>query len=212
MNGTQQPGPRLFESLPLEIRRQIYGYLLPHSVPQCHQLKNPVWRLGNIEILATNKQIHDEAVDLMYGDSWFFVNVNYDEITFKCNFARRDIWICGDYFSQAGKDFFEEIGPRNVSRIRHLQIYIILGPGVSPPIPECYQANIDSLAAQVSLLSNSLKPIQNFLDLRVTVRTEREEPDVRFEYALAKPLLELNSRRKFLLSGFFDSQVELEQW
>ena len=212
MDRTQQPGPRLFESLPLEIRRQIYGYLVPYSDPEFHQWKNPVWRLRKIEILATNRQIHDEAVDLMYGDSWFFVYVNYDKITFGCDFARRDFCICTLSFSQAAKEFFEEIGTRNVSRIRHLQVYILFNSTVFPPVPDSYQANIDTLAAQVSMLSNLLKPIPDFLDLRVTVLIEREEPDIRFEYALAKPLLELNSRRKFLFSGSFDSLVELEQW
>ena len=241
MDGTQQPGPSRFESLPLEIRRQIYRYLLPHSVVPCDQEKFPIWRLGNTAILAVNRQIHEEAADLMYGDSWFYFDVQYNRFRFVIHISKRDDYVCDEveYWIPNSIRFFEDICPKNLSRIRHLQVYIygptgfesgrynknqhrVFCPGLDltadeavrfPPTAEGYQAIINALADMVSMLSESLKQIPSSLELQVIVWMERKEPDLNFEYALAKPLLELNSRKKSLWCDLQrDSNVEQELW
>ena len=233
MDGTQQQGPSLFQSLPLELRRQIYSYLLPYSVRRhdCGK-KIPVWQLGSTSILATNRQIHDEAADLMYGNSWFWFIIDNEEIDFVFECFKRDIW------SEKSRpipreSFFKDIGPRNVSRISHLQVGICgvkyeevlvmdfmtsqsaideVEPMQYPITLEGYQQKMNALAGQVSMFSKLLELNPNVQDVRVTVQIQRKELDVRFEYALAKPLLELNSRRKLLLAGHFHTEVEQELW
>lgn len=44
--------------------------------------KDIVWRRGSIGILATNHQIHDECVDMLYGESTFVIDVAFDSIKF----------------------------------------------------------------------------------------------------------------------------------
>lgn len=132
MDGTQQQGRSLFQSLPLEIRRQIYSYILPYTVPQYRRKETYVWRLGSIAILAANKQIHEEAADLLYGDSWFHFVVQYNRTEFVFHFVRQGIlretrhdeYLRGYRHIQAVEYFIKRIGPKNVSRIRQLQIHI----------------------------------------------------------------------------------------
>lgn len=69
---------------------------------------------------------------------------------------------------------------------------------------------MNALADQVSIFSNSFKLNQDIHDLRVEVWLECQEPDAAFEYALAKPLLDLNSRRMYLLGGPFGKMVGQE--
>ena len=176
----------------------------------------------------------------MYGGSWFHFNVEYNLINFMFRYIKQDDYLRGCRETQAGELFFEDIGPRNVSRIRQLQVYIC-GPihyknkiytviprtmGTThvnaidagepaaryPPSSEGYQAIMRILAAQVSAFSELLKPVPNIHDLCITVWFEREEPDAAFEYALAKPLLDLNGRRMCLLSGHLLTKIETELW
>ena len=237
MEETQQLGPSSFELLPLETRRQIYGHLLPYSLPRRDKGVHRGWRLGNTAILAVNRQIHEEAANLMYGDSWFCFDVEFNFIDhyfdciehfFEDSKLDDSQWDMGTARIQSGQKFVKDIGPQNVSRIGHIHVWIsgpsaFTGGGYSgpsyverptsyPSTPGTYQATMNALADQVSTLSELLKPIQELHDLRVTVRIERNEPDTRFEYALAKSLLEMNSRRKTLLGGHHFIDLEQELW
>ena len=178
-----------------------------------------MWQLGSTSILATNRQIHEEAAELMYGDSWFRFIIHYHQINFIFFYRKRDI-LCQDCRPIRRKRFFKDIGPRNVLRISHFQVEIrglkykeVLQEGpVQYPTTTGYQEIMNALAGQVSIFSKLWELNPNIHDLRVTVRLKRKELDVRFEYALAKPLLELNSRRKLLLAGHFHTEVEQELW
>jgi hypothetical protein len=108
-----------FLRLPIELRRQIYHYILPSTKYVDHRspwvagepsnlgshdavasmaqagLASPamlrrqrvghdvIWRRGCIAILAVNKQIHDECVDIMYGENTFVLDVSFDSIKFR---------------------------------------------------------------------------------------------------------------------------------
>ncbi|KAL8786539.1 MAG: hypothetical protein Q9195_008170 [Heterodermia aff. obscurata] len=243
MDETQQ-GPSLFEALPLEIRLQIYGYLLPYSVtssaPKPHGKEITVWRAGNITILATNRQIHEEAAAVMYGDSWFWFSIDDNRISFKFYCRQRD-YMPKDCRHIDVEEFFKDIGPRNVSRISHLRVCIrgpiqfawgmyqerqipstnaragtsatdFKGPIKYLATPKGYQEFMNDIADQVSKFPKLVESIPQIHDLRATVWIERKEPDASFDYALAKPLLELNSGRKMLLAGDIDTNTVQELW
>ena len=239
MDGTQQQGPALLQSVPLEIRRQIYSYILPYTIRKHRQNEPPVWQLGSTTILAANRQIHEEAAEVMYGGSWFHFNVEYNKINFVFRYIKRDEYLPGCRATKACEEFFEAIGPRNVSRIRQLRVYIsgpmhyengihtviprLTGittmnavdggePAWYPPTREGYQATMKALVSQVSVFSKLLKPIQKIHDLCITVWFEREQHAAGFEDRLAKPLLDLNGRRMCLLSGHLVTKMEQELW
>lgn len=67
-------------SLPLELRVNIYSHLLPTTVEL--EGKGVLWRRGNIKILSANKQIHNEAIKVMYEMAIFVIDVAWDGITF----------------------------------------------------------------------------------------------------------------------------------
>ena len=199
MEGTQQLGPSSFELLPLEIRHQIYRYLLPYSLARRDTKMSRGWRLGNTAILALNRQIHEEAAELMYGDSCFYFDVDYKCIDSEFLTIKRsdNPWNIDSGRRQARMELFRDIGPKNVSRIGHLQV-CIFGPeafdedpgylvarGIEADkpaylqfTPKGYQATINALVDQMSTLSKLLKPIRELRDLRVTVVIDRQEPDV----------------------------------
>ena len=63
--------------LPAELRLVLYGYALSFdhplkrvdTTPESHQC-------ANITLLCTNKQIHSEAVDLLYSQNTFMLDLN----------------------------------------------------------------------------------------------------------------------------------------
>lgn len=66
-------------SLPLELRQQIYAYVLPtnktgNSIHDCN------WHSGSVSILRVNKQIHIEAVALLFASVTFNIRVECDRI------------------------------------------------------------------------------------------------------------------------------------
>lgn len=75
-----------FLRLPLEIREQIYKYLLPPPVsqpilgPHPRQLQNSIHlsQLIPASILLLNRQIHDEALPLFYGSPDQVVSIKID--------------------------------------------------------------------------------------------------------------------------------------
>ena len=76
----QKPNGSHLLALPLELRREIYSYILPTAVP----VDNPhlrYWRRGETSLLSVNKQFHDEAADFIYGGRLFeigvFTNTNH---------------------------------------------------------------------------------------------------------------------------------------
>lgn len=74
-----------FLRLPLELRQQIYGYVLPYTFGDRSRFpEETCWRRGNTTILATNHQIHSEASAVLYGSNRFHVVVEYDRVVFKC--------------------------------------------------------------------------------------------------------------------------------
>ncbi|KAF2086926.1 hypothetical protein K490DRAFT_18607, partial [Saccharata proteae CBS 121410] len=73
-------------SLPLEIRNEIYTYLLPRTVkhPSGTRIdRGIVWLRGQTAIMATCHQLNSECMALLYGSNMFVISVGYDRIHFR---------------------------------------------------------------------------------------------------------------------------------
>ena len=80
----QPPIPRLrgspFLKLPYELRAHIYSYILPGTID--HADRGIVWLRATAAIWATNRQVYNECIGLMYGNPTFLLDIRYDRIEF----------------------------------------------------------------------------------------------------------------------------------
>lgn len=101
-----------------EIRAQIFGYLLPYSLPptQHHQV---TWVRGSLAPLLINKELCNEAIDLLYGSNTFKLYVTYEGIWFRFS------WLLPSglrpNLSLAFPDAFHK---DYLSRIRHVLVIV----------------------------------------------------------------------------------------
>ncbi|KAF2181788.1 hypothetical protein K469DRAFT_588152 [Zopfia rhizophila CBS 207.26] len=143
--------------LPIELRRQIYNYILPstfrldvrlqggmgepekvekqltfvreplgngvwkmqQTLPRSNREagNNIVWRRGTIALLGTNHQIHEECVDMIYGDNTFVIDVAFDSIKFRYR------WVLPSNLTPTRSySFLDHFSQRNLLRIKN---YII---------------------------------------------------------------------------------------
>jgi hypothetical protein len=147
--------------LPIELQRQIYQYVLPHTTSLDVRLQRPVngeqekseynltfvqghpgsgvwqmqktqprtereignevvWQRGCTKLLAANQRIHDECVDMMYGDSVFVVNVAFDCIDFRYRWSLAS----SNLTPKGTKSFLDHFSQRNLMRIRNYVINV----------------------------------------------------------------------------------------
>ncbi|CAI6333367.1 unnamed protein product [Periconia digitata] len=76
-----------------------------------------IWKRGCTAILATNHQIHEEAVDVIYGDNIFVVDVAFDTIKFQQRWRTANNLIPSRSYA-----FLDHFSQRNLLRIKN---YII---------------------------------------------------------------------------------------
>ena len=76
MDGMQKQSSCGLLSLPPELRRQIYSYILPYARMSWEDLMAE-WNREHVSILGTNKQVYLEAIALLYGQSTFLLEVRY---------------------------------------------------------------------------------------------------------------------------------------
>lgn len=154
-----EPSPLL--RLPLELRRQIYAAVLPHtrSVTPRFQHSSPgeipraeynltfvrqaassngtwkmqktspkseretgndiVWRRGCTALLAVNKQTHEEAADMIYGENTFVVDVTFDKIAFRCRWRTENGLIPSRQI-----DWLEHFSQRNLMRVKRYVVNV----------------------------------------------------------------------------------------
>ncbi|KAF2811352.1 uncharacterized protein BDZ99DRAFT_461440 [Mytilinidion resinicola] len=73
-----------------------------------------VWRRGWTALLAVNRQIHEECVDLIYGDNTFVIDVAYDSIKFRYR------WVLPSNLTPSQSySFLDHFSQRNLLRIRN---------------------------------------------------------------------------------------------
>ncbi|KAF2630316.1 hypothetical protein BU25DRAFT_408273 [Macroventuria anomochaeta] len=140
--------------LPIELRRQIYTTLLPHTLALALRYQRPpsptpraeynltfvrqpsssagswkmqktspksdretgndiVWRRGSTSLLAVNKQIHEEAADMLYGENTFVVDVTFDKILFRYRWRAENGLTPSRQF-----DWLEHFSQRNLMRVK----------------------------------------------------------------------------------------------
>ena len=119
-----------FLSLALELRLQVYRYIIPKSVKlppeRIRRGIDHFWHRGNISILRVNKQIHDEVVQILYGGSTFEFQVKHGALNFRYH-----------YLCPSSGKFIQEstaVAPKTLTYIpyiRNLRIELV-------PAHECY--------------------------------------------------------------------------
>lgn len=128
-----------FLNLPLEIRQQIYTYLLPSvslyrigllgvalpsrasAAPSNSRTDQPtpVWTRGQASLLCICRQVHDECATLLYGNSTFKVFVTYDSINFHLR------WLLSNGLTPSRRPkFLKLVPPRYLGRVKRLDVYV----------------------------------------------------------------------------------------
>lgn len=74
-----------------------------------------VWRRGCTRLLAVNHQVHDECVDMMYGENTFVIHVAFDRIQFRYQ------WLVPstNLKPKGTKDFLDHFSQRNLLKIKN---------------------------------------------------------------------------------------------
>ncbi|KAF2254083.1 hypothetical protein BU26DRAFT_516320 [Trematosphaeria pertusa] len=243
-----------FLHLPVELRRQIYQYVLPHTstfdvrfqrgdggeperseynLTYVREASNNgawkmqktsprsdrevgneiVWRRGCIALLATNHQIHEECVDMIYGNGIFVIDVAFDSIKFKQrwrtanNLTPSRSYLFLDHFSQ-----------RNLMRIKNYIInvehvddytgmikYNCGGRGLTAGIRDRVQELVDLLAVvpylhrlQVHLIDGAISRVR-FPSGRV--HRVQDEQNYSTSQAVLDPFKRLYGVRKAEMTG-----------
>src|SRR5437773_12118258 len=69
--------------LPVEVRLQIYSYILPHTKDD--PTRGIVWIRGCTSLFLTNRQIYSEASALLYGCCTMLIDIAWDGNKFQFN-------------------------------------------------------------------------------------------------------------------------------
>lgn len=175
-----------FLALPLELRQKIYNYLLAHETER----GSTIWRRGNTAILATNHQVHDEALELLYGHNTFHI-----EVKFKGIVCRMCYLTCRDRKRSYGFRFLEVLTPRTIGYIKHYNINIF--------VPDYYSArvkyNLDlagmaqGVKSQVQTLLKAIRISRELRSVSVVVETSGEDRSI--SRVVLEPFLMLRNVR-----------------
>ena len=72
-----------------------------------------VWRRGCTALLAVNKQMHEEAADMLYGENTFVLDVTFDKIAFRYRWRTENGLTPSRQF-----DWLEHFSQRNLVRVK----------------------------------------------------------------------------------------------
>ncbi|OCL13574.1 hypothetical protein AOQ84DRAFT_103115 [Glonium stellatum] len=172
-----------------------------------------VWRRGWIGILATNHQIHEECVDLIYGASTFVLDVAYDSIKFRYR------WLLPSNLTPSRSySFLDHFSQRNLLRIRkyiinveHVDSYTGMikyncgGRGLSAGVQHQVQNLVDLLSAVPSLHRVHIHLIDGAIS-RVRfpsgrVHRVQDERNCATAQTVLDPFLGLHGSRKVTVTG-----------
>jgi len=188
-----------FLRFPLEIRRLVYGHVLPTVAgkPFCRRGEELEWIRGSCEVLRVNKQIYEEAMDFMYSNLMVEFDVNYTGIAFNTT-QRTGKW--EDKPKVLVEDVFDDSGLRlPIQRARSIVINV---PDVLSLLEyEPLRAHRARVAENGAIeLQPRLGKVVNMLmehckDLRyVQVNLRDWDKDVETAFELLEPLKTLMSR------------------
>ncbi|KAF2116862.1 hypothetical protein BDV96DRAFT_645266 [Lophiotrema nucula] len=111
------------DKIPVEIRLQIYEYLVVANEPLKGRTARNGARYGlSLPILRTNRQVYDEAQDLFFGKNTFYItSIPEDEISNKdkANYS----------VSENQQRFDPPLHPQRWDQLRHLAVDLVYYPG-----------------------------------------------------------------------------------
>jgi len=125
--GSASSGSLLFR-LPLELRRQIYSYLLPYSqqgkprssTEVSQKCSKVIWITGNIFVLLVCQQMCQECLDILYGTNTFTITITYTSIIFNYTWFLRSQGLTPN----RPYSFLDHFNHRNVLRIKRFQVNV----------------------------------------------------------------------------------------
>ncbi|KZF20597.1 hypothetical protein L228DRAFT_249351 [Xylona heveae TC161] len=150
--------------LPLELRNQIYSYLLPTTIMVPGYTKKHAWLRGHTAILATNRQLHEEAATEMYGNAMFELEVAWAGISFGYR------WLLpSGLVPNRTYPFPEYISGRYTQRIRKFDITVHHVDSYTGMVKYNYggMGLTDGLRDQVAKLCRVLAECEQLQELRV---------------------------------------------
>lgn len=168
MTGLQVDGPSkkcALLALPFELRRGIYKHLLPRTVETGH--KGTAWIRGNTAIMAANKQIYAEATAVMYGNSTFLLDIEWDRITFAYQ------WLLPTgLVPKRTLAFPDQLASRNVALIRRLHVRVHHVGSYTGMIKYNYGGHglTDGVRDQVAALCTLLNNLPEITKLSIELR------------------------------------------
>ena len=172
-----------------------------------------VWKRGFTHLLTLNRQIHEEAADMLYGDSTFVVDVTFDAVNFRYHWRT-----VNNLTPNRTYPFLDHFSQRNLLRIRNYIIsvesvdgytgmikYNHGGRGLPAGIRMRVQELVDLLAVtsqlhylQIHLIDGAISRVK-FPSGRVhRVQDERYYAQTQ---TVLDPFLALNGVRKVEVSG-----------
>lgn len=187
--------------LPFELRLNIYSYLLPTTVELME--KGALWRRGNITILSANKQIYNEAIEAMYGNAIFAIDVSWDGVIF----AYRRLLSSG-LVPKSRLAFPACFAWRNLGLVRVMQIRIHQVDSYTGMMKYNYAGRYPLTARlkdQVETLCTSLQKMKELRHLHIHLQNNNYDPvatDI-----IMDPFLKLRNRLKISLSGNLNSDT-----
>jgi hypothetical protein len=127
--------------LPLELRQQIFGYLLPHTQQFLRDSRllggrarnfsavrssangcspsNVVWQRGNIHLLSVCKQLHRECAEMLYGTNTFLLFLAFPGISFRFR------WLCPSGAApHRSYNFIELLPQRYLHLIKRVAVHV----------------------------------------------------------------------------------------
>jgi hypothetical protein len=179
-----------------------------------------VWRRGCTNILAINRQIHEETADMLYGENIFVLDVSFDAITFRYRWRTAN-----NLTPNRTYPFLEHFSQRNLLRIKNYIVnvesvdgytgmikYNCGGRGLPAGIQSKLRELVDQLIAvpcihqlQVHLIDGAISRMR-FPSGRVH-RVHDEANYVRTQMVL-DPLRALYGVRKAEVSGVSEEYAE----
>lgn len=204
-----------FLRLPLELRQQIYNYILPTTITIPTKGANGVvWQRGFTSILATNHQIHEECAELMYGHSMFVISITYDKIMFQYQW----LVLPSRLAPNRAYPFLEHFPQKSIRRIKNYTInirhedsytgwikYNCGGPGLTEGVRRNVQKLVEVLgtAGDLHKVRIHLSDGSNVLSeiRKVPVRAVQLEKNVAVTQIVLDPLRQLRGVRQITITG-----------
>lgn len=170
-----------------------------------------VWRRGCTNLLAVNKQVHEEAADMLYGDNTFVVDVTFESILFRYRWRTAN-----NLTPNRNIGFMQHFSQRNLLRIRKYVVnvesvddytgmikYNVGGRGLPAGIRAKVQQLVDLMGAVEELHRVELHLIDGAVS-RVRFpsgRVHRVLDEENYQTSMLDPFGELVGVRKVKVTG-----------